>query len=322
MKDRVRRLSVLAATLALGITTALAAENNSANAGNKGSDQTNPGAPSDQSKNAKKSRDYIDYTAMNRQSEKIGTVEVIWDDASGQPVYLGIKQQDSDKLLIAPAEKAQINHKQKNVRLSLSSETLKAAPKLEKDADLDEQTRRKVVTFYSGDRDQQQAAQAAQARSSSGEPQQQDEATIRLMEEQASVDKRIVEAGGVVLRKVVRTETQTDPITLKREELTIEREPGEGQELSEDAHFSERDIYIPLRREVPVVDKKTVLKETVRVGKDVQEQQRDIATELREEELKIEKQGQAAGAAGSVSSGSGSGSEGSTDQKASKPEQK
>jgi uncharacterized protein (TIGR02271 family) len=105
---------------------------------------------------------------------------------------------------------------------------------------------------------------------------------------------------------VVRTETNREPVTLQHEELVIERVPGGGQAAA-NAEFGERDIYVPLRREVPVVNKDTVVKETVRVGKDVEQQQTNISTPVREEELRIQRQGQVegTGAPGSVSRGSG-----------------
>jgi hypothetical protein len=86
----------------------------------------------------------------------------------------------------------------------------------------------------------------------------------------------------------------------------IERVPG-GDERARNARFTEDEIFIPLRREVPVVQKDTVIKETVRVGKNIQEQQTNVTTRLREEQLKIQQQGEAqgTGAPGSVSKGTG-----------------
>src|SRR2546423_15287435 len=48
---------------------------------------------------------------------------------------------------------------------------------------------------------------------------------IPLYEESLNVGKREVEAGSVRLRKIVRTETVSQPIELRHEELVIDREP-------------------------------------------------------------------------------------------------
>ena len=52
-----------------------------------------------------------------------------------------------------------------------------------------------------------------------------EEASVKLTEEQVKVGKREVTAGGVRLRKFIRTETVNQPVELRREELVIERVP-------------------------------------------------------------------------------------------------
>ena len=281
-------------------------------AGAPAATQAGQGTGGSQLESARKSSDYIDFAVVDTQSEKIGTVEVIWDDANDLPAYLGVKTSGEDKLIVVPAEEAQVNHTRKMVRLNLRSQTLSSAPKVDEDAELDQATREKIALFYL-DHDQQRGNQAA--------AQTQDEATIRLKEEQANVGKRTVQSGGVILKKVVRTETNQVPVTLRHEELTIQRVPGQDKELGDSARFTERDVYIPLRREVPVVDKDVALKETVRVGKDVEKEQEEIKTRLREEALKIERQGQVEGAGASGGVSSGTGSQSSSEQQQDQPQQ-
>lgn len=109
---------------------------------------------------------------------------------------------------------------------------------------------------------QQSSAQNAGAQSQSqvADADRVDDATIRLKEEQLKIGKRRVEAGGVLLRKVVRTETTNKPVQLRREELVIERVQGSGEPVEGNAEFAEREIFIPLFREEPVVQKDVVLK--------------------------------------------------------------
>ncbi|MHC1766070.1 MAG: YsnF/AvaK domain-containing protein [Verrucomicrobiia bacterium] len=337
-------MSIIAATLMLAGVTAIPAqqterEQNASSSQNSQSRQSNsnqPASPQSGSGGEQKrsnSEQYIDYNVVNQQSEKIGTVEVVWEDQKGEPALLGVKRQDQEKLIILPAEQAEVNKAKRTVRVSLSSQAIASAPILPRDAELDQQTRQKAEALNtqqgqqsiaqpsqrsdarSGEQSDLQSSQQSTAQSSeeasasAGQVEQQDEATIRLKKEQATVDKRMIDAGGVLLRKVVRTETNRVPATLRHEEFVIERVPGDGQK-TDSADFGERDIFIPLRREVPVVQKDTVLKETIRVGKDVQEQQTNVTTRLREEQLNIDEQGrtEGIGAPGGASSGSGAGS--------------
>lgn len=274
----------------------------------------------DPSEQVSRSSQYIDFEVVNQQSEKLGTVEAVWEDPNGEPAYLGVKRPDTEKLAIIPAEDAQVNESRKSIRLSLSPQAIAAAPTLEENAELDEQFRQKAVSFYQ----QHRSPGSAGATGAAPQAQQQDQATIQLKQEQATVGKRTVDAGGVLLRKVVRTETNREPVTLQSEELVIERVPGGGPATN--ANFAERDIYIPLRREVPVVQKDTVIKETVRVGKDVEQRQTDVTTPVREEQLKIQQQGQtdATGAPGSTERGTGTAASPDTDserQAAPKPDE-
>lgn len=346
MQQMIGRMSMIAAALMLAGVTAVSAqqtesEQNASSSQSAQSSQSNsnqPASPQEGSggeQKSSRSEQYIDYNVVDQQSQKIGTVEVVWEDQKGHPALLGVKRQDQEgqdqqKLTILPAEKAEVNKFRKTVRVSLSSQAIESAPTLAADAEIDAQTRQKAESLNtqegqqsnaqssqqaeSGEQfdlqsSQQSSAQSSQPSASADDVQRQDEATIRLKKEQATVDKRMIDAGGVLLRKVVRIETNREPVTLRHEELVIERVPGDGQP-TDSADFGERNIFIPLRREVPVVQKDTVVKETIRVGKDVQEQQTNVTTRLREEQLQIDEQDrtQGIGTPGSASSGSGAGS--------------
>jgi uncharacterized protein (TIGR02271 family) len=115
------------------------------------------------------------------------------------------------------------------------------------------------------------------------------EKTIQLKEESVQVGKREVEAGGVRLRKVVRTEVVNQPVTLEREELVVERVPASGKPAS--GGFDEQEIYVPLRREEAVVDKNTRVREEVRVGKRTETERQTVSETVRREDIEIDKQG-------------------------------
>lgn len=251
-----------------------------------------------------RSSQYIDYEVVSRQGENAGRVETVWEDSSGEPAFIGVKLPDQDKLVIVPAEAAEVNEGRQTVRLGVPLEAVRSAPTLEQNAELDEQVQNKVAAYYQEHMRAVEGAQPRQGSVSAQDAERQNQATVQLREEQATVGTRTVDAGGVLLRKVVRTVTNREPVTLRSEELVIERVPG-GGEVTNSTEFGERDVFIPLRREVPVVQKQTVVDETVHVGKDVEAQQTNINTRLREEQLKMDVR-EGIGGPGGVSTGSGS----------------
>ena len=111
---------------------------------------------------------------------------------------------------------------------------------------------------------------------------------MQLSEESVSVGKREVDAGGVRLRKVVRTETVNQPVELQREELVVERVPASGQPAS-GSQFKEQQIYMPLRREEAVVSKQAHVREEVRLGKRTETEQQNISTTVRKEDVEVDR---------------------------------
>jgi uncharacterized protein (TIGR02271 family) len=113
---------------------------------------------------------------------------------------------------------------------------------------------------------------------------------MKLSEEQLKIGKREVEAGGVRLRKIVRTETVNQPVELKREEIVIERVPASGTATT-GAAFENEDVFIPLRREEAVVEKEAHVREEVRVSKKATTEQQNVSGEVRKEDVEIEQEG-------------------------------
>jgi uncharacterized protein (TIGR02271 family) len=118
-------------------------------------------------------------------------------------------------------------------------------------------------------------------------------ATIQLSEEQLKIRKREVEAGGVRLRKIVRTEVVNQPVELEREELVIERVPPSEAHTGRQQAFNEQEVFIPLRREEPIVEKQTALREEVRARKKKQTDRQDVSAEVRREDIEVQESGDA-----------------------------
>jgi len=136
--------------------------------------------------------------------------------------------------------------------------------------------------------------------------------TIPLYEENVAVGKREVDAGTVTIRKVVKTETVNQPVELRRETISIDRQPASGQNADQSKAFTEQQYTIQLHNEEPVVEKRVVQTGQVVASKQATTQQTTVQREIRKEDVAIDKgtaqtsQGAATGPGGE-SQGSASG---------------
>ncbi len=110
-------------------------------------------------------------------------------------------------------------------------------------------------------------------------------------EEELAVGTRRQESGRARLRKFIVTEEVQQTVPVQREEVRIEREPitdanvgdaTSGPELSEEEH------EVVLHEEHPVVEKRVVPKERVRLDKDVETEERTVSEDVSSERIEIE----------------------------------
>jgi uncharacterized protein (TIGR02271 family) len=107
-------------------------------------------------------------------------------------------------------------------------------------------------------------------------------------EEKLEVDTKQVPRGQAGVRKRVVTEQQHRTVPVEREELRVQREPIPAGEGDGDAELSADERTIELREERPVVDKRVVPKERVRVGKEVVRDQEHVSEPVRKEQVEVE----------------------------------
>lgn len=112
---------------------------------------------------------------------------------------------------------------------------------------------------------------------------------IQLLGEVLRVHKDRVQRGEVTVRKEVITENQTIQVPVTREELVIERRPTTDA-TPQGTVGDGREIRIPLTAETASVDKQTVVREEVAVGKKPVSEVRDLSGEVRREELVVDDQ--------------------------------
>jgi uncharacterized protein (TIGR02271 family) len=225
----------------------------------------------------------IGYSVVDQNGRDVGTVANIWSDNSGQAAYLGIRTGSTGKRhFVLPAQSAQVSHPTQRIKLLVLQERLEGAPSFDPDVDFTQDMESEVARYYG-------IQGSTYASASSGTSTATDDRTIQLKEDQLSVGKRNVEAGGVRLRKIVRTEVVNQPVELEREEIVVERVPASGNQAAND-DFDEEEIYVPLRREEAVVNKETRVREEVRIGKRRETERQTVSETLRKEDVEIDRE--------------------------------
>lgn len=119
-----------------------------------------------------------------------------------------------------------------------------------------------------------------------------EELKLPLVEEELVPIYRLREHGKVRITKKVVTEERQITVTIRREELEIERLPpqeGDSVELgSGDRPYEETSYTIPLYEDQVEINTRPVLREEVRITKRAFESQRTFADDVRKEEVEIE----------------------------------
>lgn len=253
---------------------------------------------------------YLDYTVVDRDNNKVGSIDAVWEDHRGLPAYVGVKTGwlGLGKAHVVPAHRAEVSDATRKIRLPYTSEAIKNAPSFAHEQIVDETIEAQISDYYRGygyDRaawDTDWSAESSRESTERRDLTERRDTTERLRddrerdvhmtlnEEEVRIGKREVEAGGVRLRKVIRTETVNQPVELKREEVVIERVPAKDKPVSRpDVAFREEEIYVPLRREEPVVEKTTHAREEVHLKKRRETEPRNVQETVRREDVDIQK---------------------------------
>jgi uncharacterized protein (TIGR02271 family) len=107
-------------------------------------------------------------------------------------------------------------------------------------------------------------------------------------EEELEVDTKQVPRGQAGVHKRVVTEQQHRTVPVEREELRVQREPIPAGKVDGDEELSADERTVELREEQPVVDKRVVPKERVRIGKEVVRDQEHVSEPVRKEQVEVD----------------------------------
>ncbi len=130
------------------------------------------------------------------------------------------------------------------------------------------------------------ASEQEGTRQPSSDLEDRDELRVQRSEEELRVGTREREAGSVNVRKRVRVDREQVRVPTRREEVKVERVPVEGRATPE-AEIGGGEVQIPVVEEEIVVEKRPVVKEELRIRKDVVEDEEVVEADLRKEEVDV-----------------------------------
>ncbi len=113
---------------------------------------------------------------------------------------------------------------------------------------------------------------------------------VPVYEEELVAGKRQEQVGDVRLHKDVVTEQETVPVTLRREEVTVERVPMSGQASQGDLKnaFQNEDIDVPVMGEEAIIGKQVHETEEVRLHKQGVTEQQQVSDTVRKERVTVD----------------------------------
>jgi uncharacterized protein (TIGR02271 family) len=112
------------------------------------------------------------------------------------------------------------------------------------------------------------------------------ELRVQRTEEELAAGTREREAGEVRVKKNVRTDRESVEVPTRHEEVSVERVPLSGE--ASEAEIGDDEVNVPVTEEEVVVSKRPVVKEEVRIRKDVVEDTQIVEEDVRREEIDVE----------------------------------
>jgi uncharacterized protein (TIGR02271 family) len=241
-------------------------------------------------------------TMVDPAGDKLGTIDAIYlDDETGQPEWATVTSGlFTAKTTFVPLAQAQ--DVGDSVQVPYHKDQVTDAPTMQADGSLSHDDEAELYRHYGLD--------YTEARSDSGLPagtvdDTQDDTVGRDVsgpttdqamtrsEEELRVDTQTRERGRARLRKYVTTEQQQVTVPVQREEIRVEREPITDTNLdaaTRGPDISEEEHEVTLHEETPVVEKRVVPRERVRLDTDTVTEQRQVSEEVRKEQLEVDDQ--------------------------------
>ena len=255
---------------------------------------------------------YADYGIFDRHGERIGPLHDLFVDEFDEPEYIGVGTGlPANRSVLIPAEVVVFDDQLRRIAVSRPMSVVETGPSLGYDEEVTREFERRVRLHYGleiTDNTEFGAGRGSHLTSVPEPPElgsidpapgvtdrEEDEVRVRRSEEELRVETRQHEAGTMRVRKRVRTDRERIEVPKKRVEVTVERVPVEGTtsvggEITATPEIGEEEIVVPIVEEEIVVEKRPVVKEEIRIRKQVVEDVEVVEEDVRKEEVEIDDQ--------------------------------
>ena len=245
-------------------------------------------------------RSWQGATMVDRDGDRVGTIEAVYvDDRSGQPEWALVNTGlFGTRSTFVPLAQASSSGGQ--VQVPYEKQLIKDAPRMDPDGHLSEAEEQQLWRHYGLDYGSGSAAGPAEytgrdvedrdtvGRDASGST---TDAAMTRSEEELAVGTAQRERGRVRLRKYLTTEQEQLTVPVQGEEVRVEREPitdANRDAATSGPDISEAEHEVTLCEEEPVVEKRVVPRERVRLDTDTVTQERQVSEEVRKEQIEVE----------------------------------
>ena len=264
---------------------------------------------------------YASYTVYDPAGEKIGKVDDLFVDENDQPEYIGVKigLLGTSSTLI-PWELVEVRETDSSLIVSADDAHVKDGPTFDDDQEITPEFESEVHSYYGMQQSDSAEERGAYADYSSSDPgavgpgmregdtetgefrghsegdegvaqtgsdlEDEDELRVQRTEEELAAGTREREAGALRVRKRVRTDRETIEVPTRHEEVSVERVPASGE--ATEAEIGDEEVSVPVTEEEVVVEKRPMVKEEVRIRKDVVEDTEVVEEDVRREEVEVE----------------------------------
>jgi uncharacterized protein (TIGR02271 family) len=228
---------------------------------------------------------FANYEVYDNSGEKIGKVDDLFVDENDNPEYVGVKMGFlGTRSTLIPMDTITVDESAGRLVTSADKQTVKNGPTFDDDREITPDFENEVHSYYglqSTETTEERGAYDAYTRESTDE----DELRVQRSEEELRAGTREREAGALNVRKRVVSERQQMEVPTRREEVTVERVPVEGE--ASEAQIGDDEVRVPVTEEEVVVEKRPVAKEEVRIRKDVVEDTEVVEEDVRKEEVDV-----------------------------------
>jgi uncharacterized protein (TIGR02271 family) len=246
-------------------------------------------------------RSWQGATMVDREGDKVGTIEAIYvDDLTGEPEWALVNTGlFGSRSTFVPIARATGSGDQ--VQVPFEKQRIKDAPNMDPDGHLSEQEEQELWRHYgleygaTGEREREAATTGGEAegrdRAGRDVPGPAADDAMTRSEEELEVGTTQRERGRVRLRKYVTTEHEQVTVPVQREQVRVEREPITDANLdaaTSGPAISEAEHEVVLREEEPVIEKRVVPRERVRLDTETVTDERQVREEVRKEQIEVE----------------------------------